>query len=161
MACHTASDRQNSFCRMHSFDIFRRSLKTHQNNSFIPFMRQHRILRVKVYFSCRCPGRCRKSLSNHFAFLQRIYVKVRMKQLIQRFCFDSAYRLFRCDHTFIHQITGNLNRCPCGTFSVTRLKEEQFAVFNGKFHILHIFVMCFQFICDLHEFPVAFRHIFL
>ena len=124
-------------------------------------MRQHRVFRIKIHFSCRRPGRCRKSLSDYFAPLQRIHVKIRMKQLIQRFCFNPAYRFFRRNHTFIHQVAGDLNCRPCGTLAVTCLEEEQLAVFNGKFHILHIFIVRFQFVSDLHELPIAFRQIFL
>ena len=84
-----------------------------------------------------------------------------MKKLIQRLCFNSKHCFLRVYFPFIYQIACNLQSCLCSPLAVSGLQEEQFPVFNGKFHILHIPVMIFQSVCNFNKLCVTFRQIFL
>ena len=158
---HTASYGQDTLCRMHSLDILRGSLQTNQDHSLSLFMRFLCLLRGKVHLACRCSRRCGKCLSDHLAVLKRLRIKGGMQKLIQRFSFNTCHCLFRCNLSFIYQITGYLECCLGCTLSVSGLQEEQLSVFNGKLHILHIAVMIFQFICNLNKLCIALGQILL
>ena len=59
VGCHTAAHSEDTFCRMHTFDVFRRRLQTNKNNSFALFVSCLRLFCGKIYFTCRCTGRRR------------------------------------------------------------------------------------------------------
>ena len=83
-----------------------------------------------------------------------------MKQLIQRFCFDTANSFFWSDHSFIYQVTSDLDSSRSCSLTVTSLQEIQFSFLNSELHILHITIVIFQFHSQFHELFVAFWHIF-
>ena len=58
----------------------------------------------------------------------------------------------------MQQIHGNLYHSSTGTFTVTSLKEPQFTFLYGKFHILHVAVMIFQFRLQSIQFLIDLRH---
>ena len=159
MGSHSPAYGKDTFCGMHSFDILRRGLQTYQNDSFTFFMRFFGIFSSKIYFACGSAGRSRKGLSNHFSCFECIRFKGRMQKLVQRFGFNSENSLFRGYHTFAYQVTGNLQSGRRSSLSVSCLQEIQFAFFYGKFHILHVPVVSFQFICDFYKLFIAFRKI--
>ena len=114
----------------------------------------------KINFTCCCTRRCRKCGTDNLSFCQSIFIKCRMKQLIERFCFDTAYCFFFCDHTFINKVTCDLKSSLSCTFTVTCLQEVEFSFLDCKFHILHITIMIFKFHGKAHELFIAIRHIF-
>ena len=82
MRSHTATHCQNTLRSMHSLDIFRRGLQSNQNDSLTLFMSFLGFLCCKVYLTCRCSGRCGKSLSDYVAVLKRFRIKGGMQKLI-------------------------------------------------------------------------------
>ena len=99
-------------------------------------------------------------MADYLSCFQRIGVKSRMQKLVQGFRFNAQQCFFRCDHAFFHQVTGDIDGRFRRAFAVTGLQEKQFAFLNGKFHILHVAVVAFQFMGQVDKFAVAARHIF-
>src|SRR5699024_7457593 len=143
----------------HTLDIFRRGLQTNQDNSFTFLMSSFCFISGEVYFTSRSSRRCRQSGTDYFACFQSSRIEGRMQQLIQGFRIDTAYSLFRCDHSLVYQVTSDLDSSRSSSLSVTCLQEEQFAFLDGEFHILHIAVMVFQFHGKAHKLIVALRQI--
>ncbi len=75
---HAAAHGQNAFRRMHALDILRRGLQTYQYHSLALLMGILRLVRGKVYLTCRCAGRRGKRLSDYLACLQSVGIKGRM-----------------------------------------------------------------------------------
>ena len=98
-------------------------------------------------------------MADDLAFFQGFRIKGRMQQLVQGFCLDPQHGLFRRDHAFFHQVAGDVDGCFRRTLAVTGLEEIQLAFLNGKFHILHVPVMAFQFMGQTDKFTVAVGHI--
>ena len=59
--------------------------------------------------------------------------------------------------TFVHEITGNLQRCLCGSFSVPALEHVKLLVLYRELHILHIMIVVFKRLADLDELLVSLR----
>ena len=81
-----------------------------------------------------------------------------MQQSIQLLRIDLKDGLFFTDQTFLNQIHRDFQCSSSRTFTVMRLKHKQFTALNGKFHILHIFIMMFQTVADINELIIRMRH---
>ena len=160
VAGHAAPGGQDAFRRVHAFNIFRRGLQPHENDPFAFGRRIFGIFRRKVHFARRTARRGRQRMPDHLSFFQRFGVKGGMQKLVQGFRFDAQQCFFRRDHAFFHQVAGNIDGRFRRTLAVTGLQEKQFAFLNGKFHILHVAVVAFQFVGQVDKFAVAARHIF-
>ena len=67
-----------------------------------------------------------------------------MKKCIQVTRLDQCNCLFRSSHALVYQVTCDLQSCLCSSLTVSGLQHVQFAVLNGKLHILHISVVLLQ-----------------
>ena len=159
MRGHTAANGQDTFCCMHTFDVFRRGLKTNENNSFACFVMCLCVLSGEVYLTCCSARGCRKCTTDNLSLCESLSIKVRVKELVKRLSVNTHNCLLRSNHTFIYEVTSDLKSCLCGSLTVTGLKEIQLTFLNGKLHILHITVVVFELACDLKELLVSFRHI--
>ena len=160
MGSHAAANGQDAFCCMHAFNVLRRGFQTHQNNLFpLLLMGILRVICGKVNLTSRSTRRCGQCFTDNLAALQCLCIKGRMQQLIQALCLNAQNCFFRCNSAFIHQITGNLHSCRCGTLAVSCLQEEQIAFLDGEFHILHVAVMVFQTVGNVHKLCITLRQI--
>ena len=69
-----------------------------------------------------------------------------MKQLIQLAGINTCHRLFFADKTFFGHINSNFYCGGSSPFTIAGLEHVEFAIVNGKFQILHIFIMFFKFV---------------
>ncbi|MPN64442.1 hypothetical protein SDC9_212214 [bioreactor metagenome] len=84
-----------------------------------------------------------------------------MQQRVKLFRIDHFHRVFLRDHAFRYQVAGDLQGCRGSPFSVSRLEHVKLALFDGEFHILHVFIMLFESIYDLIKLLIGRRIGFL
>ena len=82
-----------------------------------------------------------------------------MKQSIQVTRIDHCYCFFFCSHSFIYQITSDLQSSLSCSLTVTCLQHVQFTMFYSKLHILHISVVSFQSFANFFELFECFREL--
>ena len=104
--------------------------------------------------------RCSQSFGNQFSFFQSFFVEYRVKQFIQTDRINTENRCFFIDHSLTKHINSNFHHCSTGTFTITGLQEPQFTFLYGKFHILHVFIVIFEFCLDSVQFFINRRHCF-
>ncbi len=83
-----------------------------------------------------------------------------MEQFVQFIGLTTFQRCLFINHSLAQQVHGYFYHSSTGTFTVTSLQEPQFSFLYGKFHILHIAVVVFQFSLKCIQFFVDFRHSF-
>ncbi len=66
---HAAAHGEDTFRRVHSFNILGRSLKTHQHDSLALFVGFLGFIGGEINFTCRRAGRCGKRLSHYLSRL--------------------------------------------------------------------------------------------
>ena len=81
-----------------------------------------------------------------------------MKQCIQVTRIDHSYCFFFCSHTFIYEVTCNLQSSLSCSLTITCLQHEKFSILDSKLHILHISVMIFQSCTNFCKLFKYFRH---
>ena len=118
------------------------------------------VLGGKIDLSGCSARRCRQCLSNFFALLELLRIEGRVQQLIQALCFNAKHGFLRRNPSLIYKVAGNLNGSLRGALAVSRLQEKQLALLDGKFHVLHVAVMVFQTVGDVHKLLVALWQIF-
>ena len=89
--------------------------------------------------------RSRKTTSQHFGFLQSILIEYRVKQFIEFIRFHAHQSSLFVNHALTEQIHSDLHHGSTCTLTVTCLKEPEFTFLYGELHVLHIFIMIFQF----------------
>ena len=102
--------------------------------------------------------RSRKTASQHFGFLQSILIEYRVKQFIEFIRFHAHQSSLFVNHALTEQVHSNLHHGSTCTFTVTCLKEPELTFLYGELHVLHIFIMIFQFCLECIQFLVDFRH---
>ena len=65
--------------------------------------------------------------------------------------------LFLGDQAFFRHLYGNSNRGFCRALAISGLEHPQFAVFNGELDILHLPVVQFQFLANIHKVSIGLR----
>ena len=160
MGGHSTSCRQNSFCRNHSSQVFRRSLQSYQYRRISVFNRRYRVRRVEVNLSGRRSRGCRQSFGQLLRRLLFRFVKFRMQQLVDHRRLQSCNRRLLVDQTFFFHIYRYFYRRRRRTLSVSRLQHIQFVPFYREFHILHVRIMFFQQFGNPREFLIYFRERF-
>ena len=99
-----------------------------------------------------------KALGDNPGFLQRLFVRDRVEQFVQFLRFAAHYSGLLIDNALAHQVHGNFYHSGTSTLTVTRLQEPEFTLLNGELHILHIFVVVFEFLLDSIQFLEQSRH---
>ena len=84
-----------------------------------------------------------------------------MQQVVQLVCTDTQNRLLFGQQTFANHFNRHTDSRGRGAFTITALQHPQFAVFDCKFHVLHVFVVLFQFFTNITQFFVYGWHGFL
>ena len=158
---HTTTHCQDTLRCCHTFDILRRGFQTNQNNSVACFCSSLCFLCCEINLTCGSAGGCGQPLAQSLCSLQCSLVECRVQQLVKLFGFYSQQSLVCCNQTLVYHFNRDSQSRVCSSLTVSCLQEEQLAFFNGEFHILHIFIMLFQCVCDIHELIVNTGHIFL
>ena len=81
-----------------------------------------------------------------------------MKQFVQFIRLHTHQSSFFVNHALTEQIHSNLHHGSTRTFTVTRLKEPKFTFLYSELHVLHIFIVIFQFGLKSIQFFINFRH---
>ena len=160
MRCHTASYREDTLSGLHACDVFRRGFKTNQNNLFALFSPCNSVVGCKHDFTAGSSGRRAQAFADRSGSLKRLCVKLRVKQSVKVSWVDHSYRFFFSSHTFVNEVAGNLQSSLSRSLAVSCLKHKEFAVFNCKFHILHISVVIFKSLAYVLEFFKRSREFF-
>ena len=158
--CHTATNCQDTLCGCHTFDVFRRCFQTNQDHSVASFSLCFCVFSCEAYFTSSSAGRCRQTFADRSSCFQCFLVESRVQDLIQLFRIHFHQSFFFCQQTFVYHFYCDTQSSVSCSLTVSCLQEVQFAFFNCEFHILHVFVVVFQFICDFHKLCIYFRHIF-
>ena len=77
---HTATNCQDTLCRFHTGDIFRRGLQTNQDNFLSSFCPLYSVICCKYDLTACSSRRSAKSLSDRRSLLQCLCIKLRVKQ---------------------------------------------------------------------------------
>ena len=96
--------------------------------------------------------------SQDFRLLQGSRVELRVEQGIDLFGGDALDSFFLGDQAFVDHLDSDLHSGVGSAFAVAGLEHPQFTVFDGEFHILHIAVVVFKFLGDIHELVVDVFH---
>ena len=104
--------------------------------------------------------RSSQPFGQNFCIFQCCFVKNRVKQFVQFERINAHDSCFFIDHTLMEHVHGYFHHGSTGTFTVTCLQEPQFTFLNGKFHILHIFVVIFKFGLQRIQLLIDFGHSF-
>ena len=83
-----------------------------------------------------------------------------MQQLVKLVGTDAHNGFFFVQQAFFDHFDGHADSGLSGTFAVTALQHPEFAVFNGKFHILHVFVVGFEVVANVNQLFVQVRPFF-
>ncbi|MBS1271862.1 MAG: hypothetical protein MAGBODY4_00994 [Candidatus Marinimicrobia bacterium] len=164
MRGHAAAGRQNTFGRIHTPDIFRAGFEADQNYLLAALLPFDRIRCVEDYAPTCSSGTGRQSFGQFLAIIQRLLLFIRIEdgtqQLIQIFrVLHAEQRGFLIDQSLFHHFGGHADCGDGRPLAVPRLEHPEFAVLDGELEILHIFVVCFQFVLDLNQFFVLLRHL--
>ena len=81
-----------------------------------------------------------------------------MQQFVQLVRFDTGQSGLFVDHAFVQQVDSDLDHGSTCTLTVTCLQEPEFTLLYGELHILHIFIVIFQFCLQFIQLLVDFRH---
>ena len=155
---HTAASRNQTLGSMHTADIFRRSFQTNQDNFFALGSPSFGIFSRKDGLT---DGSARRSGQTGCDYFFRSFgIQHRVQQLIQLIGADAHNSFFFGQHAFFIHFNSHADSSGRGAFAVAALQHPQFTVFNGKFHILHIFVVSFEVVFGINQFFIQIRHQF-
>ncbi len=74
-----------------------------------------------------------------------------VQQLIQRRCVDAQHGFIGGDQTLIHHIDGDFQRSLRRAFAIARLQHIEPALFDRELQILHVAIVRFERLVDLHQ----------
>ena len=157
---HTATSRKNTFGNCHTGQVFWRSFDTHHHHTFTGSMPFGSVISKEYDLTGCSTRRSRKTTGQHFGFLQSILIEYRVEQFIKFIRFHAHQSSLFVDHTLTEQVHSNLYHSSTCTLTVTCLEEPEFTFLYGELHVLHIFIMIFQFSLKSIQFFIDFRHCF-
>ncbi len=157
---HTSTGSQDTFGDSHTRQVLRRGLDTNHHHTFAGSMPFGSVISEEYNLTSCSTRRSRKTTSQDFCFFQSILVKYRVEQFIQLIRFNAHQGCLFVNHTLTKQIHSNLHHGSTRTFTVTCLEEPKLTFLNGELHVLHIFIVIFQFCLKRIQFVIDFRHSF-
>ena len=144
----------------HALDVLRRGLQTDQNDLFAA-LAPHSVASSAVKYnfaagSARRSGQARARSA--FAAFSASASNCGCSRASS--CLGSTLQnsLFFGDHAFVHQINGDFQSGGSGALAVSGLEHVELAVLNGEFHILHVAVVVFERLRDVHKLLVHLGH---
>ena len=153
MACHTTTNCQDTLGSFHTSDIFRRCLKTNKYDFLAAGIPLFCIFCSKYDFTTSSSWRSTKCFCHWSSSFQCSCIKLWMKKGIEVTRIDHSNCFFLCSHSFIYQITSDLQSSLSCSLTVTCLKHVQFSVFYSKLHVLHVSVVIFK--CSANLFKLS------
>ena len=153
---HTTTNGQNALRSFHTGDVFRRGFQTNQNYLFASSVPFFSIFCSEDDLTASSTRRSAQALAHGGSSLQSSSVELRVQQGVQVSGVDHQNSFFFGAHAFVHQIAGDLQRSLSSSLTVTGLEHEQFAVFHGELHVLHVAVVIFQDLANIFELSKSF-----
>src|SRR5262249_47963626 len=99
---------------------------------------------IEVHFSGSRTWTGGQSPGNNFCRFHSLAIENRSEDLIQLICRHSSNRGFPVDQLLLLHFDRKTDGCDTCTFTVARLKHEQFAVLDRELEVLNIFEVAFQ-----------------
>ncbi len=158
---HAAECSQDGLREVHAFNIFRSGFLTNQDNLFLVLAVFSSSVSGEVNCTCASAGRSRQTLCNHGCLLDGISIEVGVQQAVELLGLYLQHGFFFAQHAFVHQVNSDLQSSLSGTLAVTGLQHEELATLDGVLHVLHITIVIFQGLGDLHELVIHFRHLLM
>ena len=158
VAGHTAPGSENTLCYMHAADIFGAGFDTAEDHGFAVLAPSFGIFGRKYRHTGSGTGAGGQADSKFLSFAFGTLDEHRMQKLVKLGRFHPQYSGLFVDQTFFNKVGGDFYCGSSGAFAVTGLEHEEFTVFDGKFHILHIFIMLFQLDADVVQLLETFGH---
>ena len=156
MRGHSTAGGENAFGRMHAVDIFRARFDAHKNDLMAGAFQRLGFIRIEHDLSRRRAWRRRQSRREHIAL--SLGIDRRMQQLIEPAELDAQQRFVAVDQALLRHLDGNAQRGLGRTLTAARLQHPEFAALDGKLHVLHVAVVCFELLRCFDELPEHFRH---
>ena len=160
MRRHTAANRNDRLGNMHTRNVFRRRLKTNQNNLLAGSSLCLSILGVEHDCTASSTRSSSQTLGDYIAglFLQACLIEGRMQKVIELLRLNLEQSLILRDQAFLDHVNRDLQSSVCRSLTIAALQHEQLAMLNRKLHILQIMVMILQCLGDTGEVSVSARH---
>ena len=158
VAGHTAPGSENTLGYMHTANIFGAGFDTAEDHGFTVLAPNFGIFSRKHRHTGCGTGAGRQTNGKFLSFAFGTLDKYRVQKLVKLGRFHPQNSGLFVDQAFFNKVGGDFYCGSSGAFAVTGLEHEEFAIFNGKFHILHIFIMLFQLDADVVELFETFGH---
>ena len=155
---HAAAGGQDALRMRHALDILRRGLQTDQNDLLAGLGSRGRLFGGEVHHAAGSARRSGQTHSDLLRLLQRDGVKLRVQQGVELLRLHLEDGLVGGDHALVDQIDSDLQRGGGGALAVAGLEHVELAALDGELHVLHVAVVVFQRLRDVHKLLVHLRH---
>ena len=149
---HAAAGGNNALGSMHAANVFRTCFITDKDNFFAFGSPSFGIFGIKDGTADGSAGAGRQTGSDNF--LRSLRIQHRVQQLVKLFGTDAHNGFFFVQQAFFNHFNGHADGGGGSAFAVTALQHPEFAVFNGEFHILHVFVVIFKVVANVNQFLI-------
>ena len=158
--CHTAASRKDTLSDIHTAEVFGRSLDSYKDYFLAFFSPSFSIIGEEYNLSGGGTRRSGETFCHYFGRLQSYFVEYRVQELVQFLRLHAFQNCLVVNLACTIHVHSYLNHgCTC-TFSVTGLEEPELTVLYGKFEVLHILEVIFQFLLGLDKVFCTFGHRF-
>ncbi len=158
MRCHTAAHCEDTLCYGHTSEVFRRCLDADEHDFAFLFAPGFCFFSREYDLAGGCAGRCGKTLCHDFCALECCFVEHGVEEFIEFLRFHALEHGFFIDFACAEKVHSDLYHCSACAFAVAGLEHPEFAVLDGEFHILHVFVVVFKTACYCDELGGADGH---
>ncbi len=160
---HAAALGQDALGGLHALDILGGGLNANQDRLVAPLRDLLLDLVAEERHATGRRARTGGQALRHQAalsgrFLDCLGVEDRAQQEHYLTGLDAGDRGFLVNHALFQHVDRYVDGGQAGTLSRTTLQDEQLALFDREFQVLHVAVMVFQHRADLNQFFVCVRH---
>ncbi len=134
---------------MHAMNIFGAGLDPHQNDGLAFPGELFRLVTVENDLAGGRARTCRQAAGNDIT--GRFRVQCRMQELIKRGRINPLDGLLFGDQTFLHHVDSDFKGGLRRPFAGPGLQHPQLALLHREFDVLHVAVMRFQLLIDIHQ----------
>ena len=161
MRGHTAADGEDALGDLHTLNVLGRGLQADQDHLLAPGMPLLGVLRGKDHLAAGRAGRGGQALADDLGLLQGVGVKLGVEQRVELLRLHAKDGLLLVDHPLVHQVHSHLQGGGGGALAVAGLEHIEFAVLDGKLHVLHVLIMLLQTVCNVGKLLVDVGHLLL
>ena len=155
---HAAAGGQDALRMRHALDILRRGLQTDENDLLAGLGSRGRLFSGEVHHAAGSARRGGQTHGDLLRLLQRDGVKLRVQQGVELLRLHLEDGLVGGNHALVDQIDSDLQRSGGGALAVAGLEHVELAALDGVFHVLHVAVVVFERLRDVHKLLVNLRH---